>query len=143
MEKKSGYASAHSEFNFDPTNKVIGIIDSADSAKAALHDLTTAGFSAEGLHLLMDAEGARRIGATSEGHEVAVHIFRPTQKVPSFYDAPIIARRIEQELQAGHYVVGVTAKFAEAKERACEILKSHRGHFINFYGQWAAESLEP
>lgn len=143
MQKKSGDAGAHSEFTFDPTNKVIGIIDSADDTKAALRDLTTAGFSAEVLDLLMDAEGARRIGATNEGHEVTVHIFHSTQKVPSFYDAPIIARRIEQELQAGHYVVGVTAKFAEAKERACEVLKSHRGHFINFYGPWAAESLEP
>jgi len=143
MEKKSGDTRAQSEFNFDPTNKVIGIIDSADDAKAVLRDLRTAGFSAEGLDLLMDAEGARRLATTDEGREVSVHIFRSTQKVPSFYDAPIIARRIEQELQAGHYVVGVTAKFAEAKERACEILKSHRGHFINFYGQWAAESLEP
>lgn len=46
-------------------------------------------------------------------------------------------------MKAGHYSIGVGAKDGEARERVCEILKSHNGHFINFYGQWAAEALEP
>jgi hypothetical protein len=143
MEQTSSDRGANSDFTFDPTNKVVGIIDGAGDAKAALRDLKAAGFTAEEVELLTDEEGARRIDVSDEEHEVLVHIFRPTQKPPTYYDAPVIVRRVEQELLAGHYFIGVTARDGEARERARGILKSHGGHFINFYGRWAAEALEP
>jgi hypothetical protein len=137
--------SANSEFTFDPMNKVVGSINAAGDAKDAMHDLTAAGFAATEVELLTDQKGAAWIGMSGEGHEamVHVHIFDPTQKVPAFYDSPVIVRRVEQELQASHYLIGVVAKDGEARERACEILRSHGGHFINFYGRFAAEGLEP
>ncbi|HEV2764882.1 MAG TPA: hypothetical protein VGV38_18010 [Pyrinomonadaceae bacterium] len=46
-------------------------------------------------------------------------------------------------MKAGHYGIGVRSKGGEARERVREILKSYGGHFINFYGPWAAEALEP
>jgi hypothetical protein len=143
MEQRPNDRSANSELTFDPTNKVVGSIDDAGDAKAALSDLRAAGFTAEEVELLTGEEGVRRIGVSDEGGEVLVHIFRPTQKVPAFYDAPVIARRVEEELLAGHYLIGVTAKDGEARERASDILKSRGGHFINFYGPLAAEALEP
>jgi hypothetical protein len=135
----------NSEFTFDPTNKVVGSIDAAADAKDAMRDLTAAGFAASEVELLTDQEGAARIGMSGEGHEgmVHVHIFDSTQKVPAFYDSPVIVRRVEEELRASHYLVGVVAKDEEGRERAREILKSHGGHFINFYGRFAAEGLEP
>ena len=143
MEQKPYDSVANSTFTFDPTNKVIGVFDDAGDATDALLDLGAAGFSAEEVDILTGVEGARRIGVSVGGREVSVHIFRPAQKVPAFYDAPVIARRVKQELQAGHYLLGVTAKSVEARERAREILKSLGGHFINFYGRLAAEGLEP
>ena len=142
MEQTSSHRSANSEFTFNPTNKVVGSIDDADDVKAALHDLRTAGFTAKEVELVTDEEGARRIGTSGDG-DVIPHVFDSTQKVPAFYDAPIIVRRIEQELRSSHYLIGVVAKDKEARERAREILKSHGGHFINFYGRFAAEALEP
>src|ERR1043166_9713814 len=135
----------NSEFTFDPTNKVVRSIHAAADAKDAMGDLTAAGFAASEVELLTDQEGATRIGMSGERHEgmVHVHIFDSTQKVPAFYDSPVIVRRVEEELQASHYLVGVVAKDAEGRERAREILKSHGGHFINFYGRFAAEGLEP
>ena len=137
--------SANSEFTFDPTNKVVGSIDAANDVKDAMLDLTAAGFTAKEVELLTDEEGAARIGLSGEGHEglVHVHVYDSTQKVPAFYDSPVIVRRVEQELRASHYLIGVVANDGEARERAREILKSHGGHFINFYGRFAAESLEP
>ena len=132
-----------SEFTFDPTNKVVGSIDAASDAKVALRDLRVVGFAANEVELLTNDEGAAQIGMSGAGHEVVVHVFDSTQKVPAFYDAPVIVRRIEQELRAGHYLIGVVAKDGDARERLREILKSHGGHFINFYGRFAAESLEP
>ncbi|HXC70351.1 MAG TPA: hypothetical protein VN644_10260 [Pyrinomonadaceae bacterium] len=139
------HRSANSEFTFDPTNKVVGSIDAAGDARDAMRDLTAAGFAATEVELLTDQGGAARIDMSGEGHEamVHVHIFDATQKVPAFYDSPVIVRRVEKELRASHYLIGVVAKDGEARERAREILKSHGGHFINFYGRFAAEGLEP
>lgn len=139
------HPSANSEFTFDPTNKVVGSIDAAGDAKDAMRALTAAGFTAKEVELLTNEEGAARIGMSGEGHEtmVHVHVYDSTQKVPAFYDSPVIVSRVEQELRASHYLIGVVAKDRETRERAREILKSHGGHFINFYGRFAAEALEP
>lgn len=139
----TGDRSANSEFTFDPTNKVVGIITDPDDARAALRDLRAAGFTSDELEVLTGEEGAQRIDLTGVGHDASVHIVRSTQKPPTFYDAPVIVKRVEQELLAGHYFIGVSAKEPEARESALDILKSHGGHFINFYGRWAAEALEP
>ena len=143
MEQTPGKNAADSKFTFDPTNKVVGSIDAADGVQAALRDLKSAGFTTKEIELLADAEAASRIGVNDEAYEVRVHIFDSRQKVPAFYDAPGIVRRVEEELQAGHYLVGVMARDEEARERVHRILKSHGGHFINFYGRFAAEALEP
>ncbi len=143
MEGTPSESGANSTFTFDPTNKVIGVIDNVDDTRDALRDLIAAGFSEKEIVLLTDEEAARQIGANDEAREVSVHVVRSAQKLPAFYDAPVIVRRLEQELHAGHHLIGVIAKDGETRDRASGILKSHRGHFINFYGRWAAEALEP
>lgn len=135
--------TSDSKFVFNPTNKVIGIIDDASDAKAALLDLRAVGFTAEALELLTGEEGAQRIDLSDEEREVSVHIIGLTQKPQAYYDAPGLVTQIEQELKAGHYGIGVGTTDSEARERVRKILKSHGGHYINFYGTWAAESLEP
>ena len=143
MEQTPSDSGANSVFAFDPTGKVVGIINDAGDAEAALGDLRAADFRAGDLHLLVAEEAAGRIGAGGGGQEVTVHVFRPAQRVPAFYDAPVIARRVEQGLRDGHYLIGVAARDTEARARARDILKSRGGHFINFFGPLAAEALEP
>ena len=143
MKQTPDDGSAKSEFTFDPTNKVVGIIDEPGDAIAALRDLRAAGFTADEIEVLMGEEGARRIDISGEWQGVLVHIVASTQKPPAYYDAPVIVRRVQEETLAGHYFIGIAAKESEANERALDILKSHGGHFINFYGRWAAEALEP
>ena len=134
---------ADSKFVFNPTDKVIGIIDDAGDAKAALRDLRIAGFGVEQLELLTNEEGAQRIELTAEESEVSVHIIGSSQKPQTYYDAPGLVTQIEQELKAGHYGIGIGETDSEARERVRKILKSHGGHYINYYGTWAAEALEP
>lgn len=141
MEQTPGDGSTKAAFIFNPTNKVIGIIDDADDVRLALRDLRAAGFTADEIEILTSQEGAQRI--TDEKQDESVHIIHPTQKPQDYYDAPVIVRQIEQHLLAGHFGIAVSAKEPEARERLREILKSHHGHFINFYGTWAAEALEP
>lgn len=132
----------HSDFIFYPTNKVVGIVDDPDDAAAALRDLRAAGFTAEEIEVLTGEEGAHRIDTTGEGHGPLARGVRALQKLLGDYE-PVHVRRHEQELLAGHYGIGVTARDQEARERVREILKAHNGHFINFYGVWALEVLEP
>ena len=37
---------------------------------------------------------------------------------------------------------GCEIRAAVVREKVRKILKSHRGHFINFYGEWVIEALE-
>ena len=143
MVQKPDDGGANTDFTFDPANKVVGSIDDAGEARAALCDLRAAGFTAGEIHLLTNEEAARTAGVGGGEREVLVHIFHPTQTVPTFYDAPVIVSRVEEELLAGHYLVGVAAGDEGARQKARDILKSHGGHFIYFYGRWAAEALEP
>jgi hypothetical protein len=131
-----------SDFIFYPTNKVVGIIDDPADAKAALRDLRAAGFTVDEIEVLTGEEGAHRIDVIGEEYGPLARFIRPFQKLLGDYE-PVHVRRHEREFLAGHYGIGVTAKEPEAREKAHQILKSHNGHFINFYGQWAMEVLEP
>jgi hypothetical protein len=142
MEKMPDDKSLKTDFIFYPTNKVIGIIDDADDAKAALRELKAAGFTADEITVLTGAEGARRIDVTGEDHGPLARIVRWYQELLGDYE-PVHVRRHEQEFLADHYGIGVTAKEPNARAKVQEILKSHKGHFINFYGEWAMEVLEP
>lgn len=143
MDQAANDKEATSAFAFNPTGKVIGIIDDAGGAAAALRDLTAGGFTADEIELLTDEEGAQRIELPGDASDVSVHIIRSTQKPQEYYDAPGLVRKIEQELKGSHYGIGVGTKDNEARGRVRDILKSHGGHFINYYGHWTAESLEP
>ena len=143
MEPPEVNRTANSEFTFDPTDKVVGIVDDPNDAKQALRELRAAGFTTAEVELLSDEAGARRIDLSDAEHEVTLHIFRSTQNVPAYYDAPGLLQRIEKELMEGHYFIGVYSEDSPSRERAHEILKSHSGHFINFHGRWAAQALEP
>ena len=90
MEGTPSESRANSTFTFDPTNMVVGVINNADATKDALRDLIADGFSEKEIALLTDEEAARRIDVNGEWSEVSVHIFRSTQKLPAFYDAPVI-----------------------------------------------------
>ena len=143
MNQKPNDETGGSEFTFDPTDKVVGVIDDANDAKAAPRDLKAAGFATEEIELLTDEAGARLIDPHDAEHDVLIHIFRSSQELPAFYDAPGLLKRIEKELADDHYFVAVHPEDATLRERAHDILKAHSGHFINFYGRWAAQGLEP
>jgi hypothetical protein len=136
----SGDISEKTEFISYPTDKIVGIIDDPADLEAALRDLTAAGFTTDDIEVLTGEEGAHRIDVEGDKHGVFACIVRSIQKLGNYESAHL--KRHEQELLAGHFGVGVTAKKEEDREKVREILKSHNGHFINFYGTWAMQKLE-
>jgi hypothetical protein len=131
-----------SDFIAYPTNKVVGFIDDLGDAQAALSDLRASGFAADEIEVLVGEEGAQRIDVNGGEHGVLAHMVRSILKALGGYEIPH-AERHEQELLAGHFGIGVTAKQEEDRKKVRGILKSHNGHFINFYGAWTMEKLEP
>ena len=130
MDQAANDKEATSAFAFNPTGKVIGIIDDAGEAAAALRDLTAASFTADEIELLTDEEGAQRIELPGDASDVSVHIIRSTQKPREYYDAPGLVRKILKVFKGSHYGIGVGTKEIEARGRVRYILKSHGGHLI-------------
>ena len=125
-----------------PINKVVGIIDDMGDCQAALRDLQAAGFTGHQVQVLTGEKGAHRIDVKGDEHGPLAHIVRSTQKLLGDYEIED-ATRYEQELLAGHFGIGVTARDDEDRDQARQILKAHHGHFINFYGRWIVENLNP
>jgi hypothetical protein len=145
VSSTTGSAFSHAEEKPDfiayPTNKVIGFIDDPSDAQAALRDLNAAGFTADEIEVLTGEEGARRIDVTGREHGLLARIVRSIQKLSNYESEHI--KRHEQELLAGHFGIGVTPKRESDREQIAQILKSHNGHFINYYGEWAMQRLAP
>ncbi len=131
-----------SDFIPYPTNKVVGIIDDVGDAQAALFDLKAAGFMADQVRVLTGEKGAHRLNVKGDKHGALARIIRSIQKLLGSYEIPHVARH-EQELLAGHFGIGVTVQHEEDREKARQILKAHRGHFINFYSPWVMKKLDP
>jgi hypothetical protein len=131
-----------SGFIIYPLNKVVGIIDRVRDVKAALDDLRVAGFPANKIEVLSGEEGAERIDAAGVKHGGLARAVRSTQKALGSYEIED-ATRHESEFKAGHFGIGVSAPRKAEREKVRQIPKAHRGHFINFYGRWAMERLEP
>lgn len=130
MEPTPNDRNEDSDFIFYPHHKIAGIIDDPNNCKAALHDLSAAGFTADGIEVL-----------TGEEHGLLARTVRSLDRLGNF--EPKHIRRHEQEMLAGHHGIGVIAKRTEAREKVRKILKSHHEHFINFYGELVIEELEP
>jgi len=141
MNQTPRYTHRDDDFIFYPTNKVVGIIDDPSDASAALDELEAAGFPPEDVDVLTGEEGVHRIDVTGEQHGLLARIVRILDKAGDM--EPEHLKRHEDEMRAGHFGIGVTAKELKAREQVHQILKSHNGHFINFYGPWAIKSLEP
>jgi hypothetical protein len=117
-----------------PTNKLIGVIADAPHAKAALEALNGAEFAEDQVDLLRGPEGARRLDVSGKEHGVLARLCRFIEGFGDM-ECPHL-KRYEQELLAGHCVVTVEARAHECREQARQIMKTHDGCFVNFYGCW-------
>jgi hypothetical protein len=122
-----------------PTNKLIGVIADAPQAKAAIEALHGAGFVEDGVDLLCGPEGARRLDVSGKAHGVLARLYRFIEGFGDMEHPHL--QRYEQELLAGHCVITVEARDPERREQARQIVKTHDGYFMNFYGRWHVEGL--
>jgi hypothetical protein len=122
-----------------PMNRVVGTIDDPAEAQAAIEALLEAGFKLEEIDVLYGEEGMRRLDPTGKEHGLLARFQRA---VLQYNEERKYIRHHEEDIRAGHFVIMVLAGELERRETVKEILQSHSGHFIVFYGRWAMQSLD-
>jgi hypothetical protein len=127
------------EFLLYPTNRVVGTIDDPAEAQAASEALLEAGFKLEEIDVLYGEEGLRRLDPTGKEHGLLAHFQRAVQQ---YNEERKYIRHHEEDLRAGHFVIMVLAGAPERRDTAKEILQSHGGHFIVFFGRGAMHRLD-
>ena len=128
-----------SEFISYPTNRVVGTIDEPGDAQAVVESLLETGFNLEEIEVLYGEEGLRRLDPTGKEHGLLARIQRAAFH---WNEEDKYLRQHVEDIQAGRFVIMTLAKEPEKREKVREILKSHGGHFIKFFGNWAIQSLD-
>jgi MoaF-like len=127
------------EFIAYPTNRVVGTVDDPGAAQAAVESLIEAGFDIEGIEVLYGEEGLRRLDPTGKEQGFLARVQRAAFH---WHEEDKYLRQHVEDILAGRFVIMVLAKEPENREKVREILKSHGGHFIKFFGNWAIQSLD-
>ncbi len=122
------------------TSKIIAIFDLEESANNAYKDLLDDGFTAETAETFCGYLGKLELDVKGEHHGIIENIKR---KLHHF----MLAEGLQMDtyskaLNAGNCVIQVNTD-SRNWEKARDILKNNGGHFINFYGLFTTEVLEP
>jgi hypothetical protein len=124
-----------------PTNRLLAVIDDPADAAAAMAELQAGGIATRDLDILRGDEGADRMDGTGS---IAGWLARLRRAFDfTLMDQLVDFAAYEQALRDGRAVVMVHVHNDDLKSVAHRILKRQRGHFINFYGRFATEELDP
>lgn len=124
-----------------PENAIVGAVDDPDAVEGVLRDLEAAGFDDSGVRVFGGESGVQRIDPTGERHGFGGQLTRSLQALMGIEQEH--TRRHVEELDAGHFLVGVTSDDEATTARVRDILAAHGGHFINYYSRWTARTLIP
>ncbi len=122
-----------------PTDHVIGVIDDAAEAQAALAALLSAGFSEEALRLFHGPETADQLDFSGTAHGFLGRLIRLVQGYGDVEHDHF--QRYGEALRAGHFLISVHVTERDRLEQVYEIVKAHKGRNIDFFGRWTVEEL--
>jgi len=124
-----------------PTEHLMAILPSPEAAEAAEAALAGAGVQRAAIRVLVGEDAALRIDGRGKHHGLAARLYRLIQftqmdQAPDF-------RRYELEARRGHPVIAVRETDPLRRRTIRALLRRHGAHFINFYGRYATETLDP
>jgi hypothetical protein len=126
-----------------PTNQVVGVLDTEHAVDDALHALTRGGFLESEITIGCGTDTADRLRATTGRSGFAAHAIRFAQALGMVNEEGEAKARYEGAMRSGRYVIAILAPTAERKERASEILASHGGRDIGYFGRFTIERMRP
>jgi predicted SnoaL-like aldol condensation-catalyzing enzyme len=125
-----------------PSERVVGTIADAKSARAAIEMLLRQGFPDSDIDILRGEEDVHRLDPTGAEHGFLARFQRTLiRALGPAEEFRHLSRHVE-DLRAGRFVIMVLAKEPEKRNLAAGILNSHGAEFVGFYGKWAWESLD-
>lgn len=129
------------EFEKIGTSKVVGVIDDKARVDTARVALTSIGITDAMIEVFCGLEGEHNLDLKGESHGFLDHINRKLHHFMLMEGLHM--DRYEKELLAGRCIIQVYTTDSQIREEAHEILKSCGAHFINYYGPWTTEVLDP
>jgi len=128
------------EFIRYPTDHMFAVVNEASAAGEAFAALQAVGIEDDDLSTFTGNAGAIRIDASGTHHGIFARLLRVAQAMSMDGDQ---SQRYEDEARKGHTVIAVHSADPVVRQRALQILKSHGGHYINYYARLHSENLEP
>jgi hypothetical protein len=133
-----------------PTNRVVGTIADPKDARAAVEALLQAGFAPQDIDILQGEKDLHRPDPTAAEHRFLAQFQRTllrtlTEEYKHLRLGEEYAhlRHFVDDVRAGRSVIMVLAKKRDKREAAADILGTHGATFIEFYGKWSWQPLEP
>jgi hypothetical protein len=134
-------ASARGAFVPYPTNRVVGTIETAPEAQAAIQALLQAGFERDDVDVLHGESDAERLDPTGAAHGFLAQFQRALIRTAASVEEYEHLKNHVEDVRAGRFVVMVHVRAAN-RHLAADILSSHGATSVGFFGRWAWESLE-
>ena len=131
------------EFIPYPTNRVVGTLADATSARAAVDGLLSAGFNRDDIDILQGEEGVRRLDHTGSEHGFLAQVQRTLLRTAAPVEEYKHLLHHLEDVRAGRFVIMVLAKERHKRDVAADILNAHGAGFIGFYGRWAWRGFAP
>jgi hypothetical protein len=129
-----------------PTNRVVGTIADLTKARAAIEALLHVGFAQHDIEILHGEEDLHR---RDPEHRFLAQFQRTLSRKLAEYKHLRLGEEFEHlrhfvdDVRAGRCVVMVLAKKRDKREIAAGILCTHGAKFVEFYGRWSWQELEP
>jgi uncharacterized protein (TIGR02246 family) len=120
-----------------PTNRVVGTIDDAARADAAVEALTEAAFDRDAIEVLHGEKDLARLDPKGAEHGILERLQRALIRTGG--PAEEYKRLVHHvdDVRAGRFVIMVLAPERERRTIAGDILDAHGAEFIGYYGRWA------
>jgi len=133
-----------------PTNRVVGTIADAEQARAAIQALLQVGFAPQDIDILHGEKDLHRQEPAGAEHRFLAQFQRTLirtlgedYKHLRLGEEYTHLHHYVEDVRAGRCVIMVLAKKRDRREAAADILCTHGAKFIEFYGRWSWQPLEP
>ena len=132
---------APGDFISYPTNRVVGTIADAESARSAIEALIRAGVEREDIDVLHGEEDLRRLDPSGVEHGFLAQFQRTLIRLAGPVEEAVHLRHHVEDVRAGRFVIMVLAKDQNRRDLVAGILNAHGAEFMGFYGRWAWSSM--
>ena len=120
-----------------PTNRVVGTIADAKSARSAIEALLAAGVERGDIDVLHGEGDLHRLDPRAAEHGFLAQFQRTLIRLAGPIEESAQLRHHVEDVRAGRFVIMVLAKSQKRRDVVAGILNAHGAEFMGFYGRWA------